>query len=309
MAAGDATRVGFVGLGMMGWPMAHNLAEAGFDLVVRDADPERQRSFAVEHGCAAAAGPHDFASASVVVTMLPDDRAVRDVMLDWEGGIGAALGPGAVVVDMSSSNPEGTTALGRELAAIGLPLVDAPVSGGIQRAGTGTLTIMVGADDEDAVQIAQPVLDALGANFFHTGPLGSGHAMKALNNFVGGGTYTLVAEALAIGQRFGLTPDTMIDVMNASTGRSFNTEIVFKEHVITGRYDTRFAVGLLSKDVGIAAKLAGSSGVEAPLCQLVSARWAEAAAELGGATDHSEAHKSWSSADLTAAAETAAEAQ
>jgi 3-hydroxyisobutyrate dehydrogenase len=288
--------------------MAHNLAEAGFDLVVRDADPERQSSFAVEHGCAAAERPQDFASANVVVTMLPDDRAVRDVMLGWDGGIGGALARDAVVVDMSSSNPEGTTALGQELTAMGLSLVDAPVSGGVERAGTGTLSIMVGADDEEAIRAAQPVLDVLGANFFYTGPLGSGHAMKALNNFVGGGTYALVVEALAIGQRFGLTPSTMIDVMNASTGRSFNTEVVVKDHVLTGRYGTRFAVGLLSKDVGIAAKLAGSSGVEAPLCRLVSERWAEAAAELGPAADHSEAHKSWWSADLTAAAETTAEA-
>ena len=85
-----------------------------------------------------------------------------------------ALAPGAVVVDMSSSNPEGTTALGKELAALGLSLVDAPVSGGVQRAGTGTLTIMIGADDEDAIGVAQPVLDALGESFFQTGPLGSG---------------------------------------------------------------------------------------------------------------------------------------
>lgn len=309
MARGDAIHVGFVGLGMMGWPMAHNLAEAGFDLVVRDADPELQHRFALEHECAAAAVPNDFSPASVVITMLPDDRAVRDVMLEWGGGIAAALAPGAVVVDMSSSNPEGTTALGKELAALGLSLVDAPVSGGVQRAGTATLTIMIGADDEDAIGVAQPVLDALGESFFHTGPLGSGHAMKALNNFVGGGTYALVVEALAIGRRFGLTPSTMIDVMNVSTGRSFNTEIVLKEHVITGRYETRFALGLLSKDVGIAAELARSSGVEAPLCELVSERWAGAAAELGPTADHSEAHKSWWSADLTAAAETAAEAQ
>ena len=230
-------------------------------------------------------------------------------MLGWEGGIGAALARGAVVVDMSSSNPEGTTALGEELAAMGVSLVDAPVSGGIERAGTGTLAIMVGADDEDAVLTAQPVLDVLGAHFFRTGPLGSGHAMKALNNFVGGGTYALVVEALAIGQRFGLTPSTMIEVMNASTGRSFNTEVVVKDHVITGRYATRFALGLLSKDVGIAAKLAASSGVEAPLCRLVSGRWAEAAATLGPAADHSEAHKSWWQADLADVAATGAEAK
>ena len=298
MAAAETTPVGFVGLGMMGWPMAHNLAEAGLALIVRDADAERQASFAGEHGCVAATRPQDFAEARVVVTMLPDDRIVRDAILEWDGGIASVLAGGAVVVDMSSSNPDGTTALGERLAALGMALVDAPVSGGIERAGTGTLTIMIGGDDEAAIEAAQPVLDVLGAHFFRTGPLGSGHAMKALNNFVGGGTYALVVEALAIGQHFGLAPSTMIDVMNASTGRSFNTEIVVKDHVVTGRYATGFALGLLSKDVGIAANLGDSSGVDAPLSHLVSRRWAEAAAGLGPAADHSEAHKCWWSSDL-----------
>jgi 3-hydroxyisobutyrate dehydrogenase len=150
----------------------------------------------------------------------------------------------------------------------------------------------------------QPVLDVLGERLFRTGALGTGHAMKALNNFVGGSTYAVVVEALAVGQRFGLSPQTMIDVMNASSGRSFNTEHVVKDHVLTGAYATGFAVGLLAKDVGIAAALAESAGVEAPLCRLVSRRFAEAAAALGPAADHSEAHRQWWPAVL---AETAAE--
>jgi 3-hydroxyisobutyrate dehydrogenase len=291
-------QVGFVGLGMMGWPMAHKLVVAGFQLVVRDADAERQQQFAAEHGCAAAESPDDFSAAGVVITMLPDDRAVRDAVMAWEGGIAAHLPAGAVVVDMSSSNPDGTTALGRELADLGIPLVDAPVSGGISRAGDGTLTIMIGADDDDAVDKAQPALNALGARFFRTGPLGSGHAMKALNNFVGGTGYVAVVEALTVGRHYGLSPSTMIDVMNASTGRSFNTEHVVKDHVLTGEYATGFAVGLLSKDVGIAAALAEASGVDAPLSRLSSGRWAQAAAELGGAADHSEAHKAWWASEL-----------
>jgi len=117
--------------------------------------------------------------------------------------------------------------------------------------------------------------------------------MKALNNFVGGATYAVVVEALAVGRRFGLDPETMIDVMNASTGRSFNTEHVLKDHVLTEAYATGFALGLLAKDVGIAATLARSAEVDAPLCELVSRRWAEAASDLGGSADHSEAHKHW----------------
>lgn len=292
------TQVGLVGLGMMGWPMARNLVNAGVDLVVRDADPERQQAFAAEHGCSSAEAPSAFSSATVVVTMLPDDTTVREVILDWQGGIAAALPTGAVVVDMSSSNPDGTRELGSRLAPLGIGLVDAPVSGGVTRAVDGTLTLMVGADDDDAIERARPVLEVLGGRLFRTGPLGSGHAMKALNNFVGGAAYAVLAEALAVGRRYGLDPETMIDVINASTGRSFNSEVVLKDHVLTGAYATGFALGLLAKDVGIAASLARSAEVDAPVCELVGKRWAEAAGDLGGSADHSEAHKHWYSEPL-----------
>ena len=296
--------VGFVGLGKMGWPMARNLAAAGHPLTVHDADPGLQASFAAEHGCDAAAEPGAFAAAEVVVTMLPDDAAVRDAVLDRQGGIAPALAPGSVVVDMSSSSPEATRALGRRLAELGLGLVDSPVSGGVVRAEEGTLTLMVGGGDEE-VERVRPVLEVLGERLFRTGALGTGHAMKALNNLVGGTTYAVVVEALAIGERYGLDPRTMIEVLNASTGRSFNTEHVVKDHVLTGTYGTGFALGLLAKDVGIAAALAAALEVDAPLADLVSSRLAEAAAGLGPAADHSEAHKVWWEARLDGSAEVA----
>ena len=292
-ADGPRPLVGFVGLGRMGRPMAQNLAAAGFPLVVHDADAERTARFASEHGCVAADSASSFAGAEVVVTMLPDDRAVRDAILLWDGGIAAALARRAVVVDMSSSNPDGTKSLGGELAPLGIGLVDAPVSGGVPRAEAGTLTLMIGSDDDAAVERVRPALEVLGERVFRTGPLGAGHAMKALNNLVGGATYAVVAEALAVGQRYGLAPGTMVDVMNASTGRSFNTEHVFGEHVVQGRYATGFALGLLAKDVSIAAALAGASGVDAPVCELENRCWADAASSLGAEADHSEAHKSW----------------
>ena len=293
--AGDGrpSLVGFVGLGNMGWPMAHNLAAAGLALVVRDADEALQQRFADEHGARAARCAADFADASVVVTMLPDETAVLDAVLRWDGGVAAALKAGAVVVDMSSSNPIGTRALGPQLAARGVALVDAPVSGGITRAGDGTLSIMIGADDEDAVARALPVLEILGEKLFRTGATGTGHAMKALNNFLGGAAYTTTAEALRIGAHFGLEPGTMLEVINSSTGRSFNSEVVFPQDVVPERYATRFALGLLAKDVGIAASLADAADVDAPACRLVSDRWAAALERLGPAADHSEAHKGW----------------
>jgi 3-hydroxyisobutyrate dehydrogenase len=225
---------------------------------------------------------------------------VREAILGWEGGIAAALKPGTVVLDMSSSDPVGTKALADDLAPAGIRVIDAPVSGGITRAEAGTLSLMVGGQDEDAFAQVRPVLETLGQRIFRTGPLGSGHAMKALNNFLGASAYTTAAEALAIGKEFGLDPRVMLDVVNSSTGRSFNTEVVLKDDVITGRYGTGFALGLLAKDVGIAADLAEAVGVDAPACQLVRNRWAEAAAALGFAADHSEAHKQWWPIDLSA---------
>ncbi len=294
--------VGFVGVGNMGSRMAANLAKAGFWMMVRDSNADTEARFAAEHAAAAAGSPESFAEADVVVTMLPDGAAVREAILGWQGGIAAALRPGAVVLDMSSSDPVATLALARELAPAGVRVIDAPVSGGITRAEAGTLSLMVGGQDEDAFALVRGVLETVGERIFRTGPLGSGHAMKALNNFLGAAAYTTAAEALAIGREFGLDPGVMLDVINASTGRSFNPEVVLKQDVITGRYGTGFALGLLAKDVGIAADLAEAVGVDAPACQLVHRRWAEAAEGLGFSADHSEAHKRWWPVDLSARA-------
>ncbi|HVW19542.1 MAG TPA: NAD(P)-dependent oxidoreductase [Solirubrobacteraceae bacterium] len=294
--------VGFVGLGNMGRPMARNLRRADFEVVVFDVDTDVSAAFADEFGGTVAVGPADFAPAEIVVTMLPDGKVVADAILEADGGIASGLVAGAVVVDMSSSNPLDTRKLGDALAERGIGLVDAPVSGGIAGADSGELTLMVGGDDAAAIERVRPVLEVLGGRIVLTGPLGSGHAMKALNNFCGAASYAATAEALAIGQRFGLSAEVMLAVLNTSTGRSFNTEVVFAHEVVTGRYGTNFALPLLAKDVGIAASLAESSGLETPVVGLVAQRWAQARDALGPARDHSEAHKAWWDVVLTSPA-------
>jgi 3-hydroxyisobutyrate dehydrogenase len=289
--------VGFVGLGRMGRPMAANLLLAGYQLVVRDADREVELRFADQLGAVSGSEASAFSAADVVITMLPDGRVVQDALL--RDGIADALSSRAAVVDMSSSSPHDTRQLGRELAGRSIALIDAPVSGGVARATDATLAIMVGADDEAAVDRALPILSALGRRVFRTGPLGSGHAMKALNNFCAAAGYAALAEALVLGRSFGLTPSTMVDIVNNSTGRSFCSDVVFPDEVVTGRYDTGFALGLLAKDVTIAAGMADGSGVDAPVCRLVQQRWAEAARALGFAADHSLAHKEWWDVDLS----------
>jgi 3-hydroxyisobutyrate dehydrogenase len=190
---GTDSTVGFVGVGNMGRRMAANLAKAGFSLVIRDTDADAQQRFIAAHGGEPATGPQSFARATVVVTMLPDGGAVREAMLGWEGGIAAALPSGAVVLDMSSADPVGTQALARDLAPLGIRVIDAPVSGGITRAESGTLSLMVGGLDDEAFARVSPVLETLGERIFRTGPLGSGHAMKALNNFLGASADTTAA--------------------------------------------------------------------------------------------------------------------
>jgi 3-hydroxyisobutyrate dehydrogenase len=288
-----ALTIGFVGLGNMGWPMAANLAAAGFSLVVRDADAGKQDGFVAAHpGTVAAAAPDAFAVADVVVTMLPDGVIVGDAILGW--GIGGVLRPGALIIEMSSADPADTLRLAAALEAGRVRVVDAPVSGGVPRAQTGELSIMVGGADED-VAMAQPVLRVLGdpARQFRTGRLGSGHAMKALNNIVGAATYCATAEAVVAGARFGLDPKTMIDIINASTGRSFVSANVIGDNVVNGAYATGFALGLMAKDVAIARSIIAATGVDAPVLALTDERWAAALGELGPAADQSRAHRSW----------------
>lgn len=288
--------IGFIGLGTMGWPMARNLARAGNRVAVADREAARRDAFADEHGCAAAAQPSDFAAAECVVTMLPTGRIVRDVLVEQDGGVARNLADGCVLVDMGSSDPTGTRALGDELAGHGLTLVDAPVSGGAAKAETGELSIMLGGDDSAATDRAADVVGALAARIFRTGPLGSGHALKALNNYVAAAGFTAAAEALVVGKRFGLDPNVLVDVLNASTGRNFSTEYTLQEHVLPGSFATGFSLGLMAKDVELAADLADAMEIPAPLCHAVRERLDGALAELDGESDHSLAVMLWDDA-------------
>ena len=301
--------VGFIGIGNMGWPMGANIVKAGHAVTVHDADAQRCARFAAEFGASAAPDlPALGRLADVVVTMLPDGRLVREVVLGGESGpsLLASLRPGTVVVDMSSSDPVGTRELGAVLRAAGVALVDAPVSGLVQRARTGSLTIMIGADDEAALERVRPVLDCLGERLFRTGSLGCGHAMKALNNVVAATAFTATAEALIVGKRFGLDPQVMTRILNVSTGRSFHSDVSFPDHVLTRKFATGFTLGLLAKDVGIAGDLCESVAADAPLIELVRRLWAEGRDEIGAAQDNSAIIKRWERINEVTIAATAA---
>lgn len=288
------SQVTLIGAGNMGAPMAANLVRAGFNVTVYDADRSRAAEVARSAGARAAATLADAADCEFCVTMLPTSAIVQDVLLRVDGGafIGSVR-PGTIVIDMSSSEPAQTRETGRILADRGVLMVDAPVSGGVARAQSATLTIMIGSDDDEAVARATPVLNAMGNRLFRVGRLGAGDAMKAANNYVAAATYAATAEALVMGKAFGLDPAMMVEILNVSTGRSFNSEIVMKEHVVTKRYATGFALALLAKDVRIAAGLADGQGIDAPLSRLVSERYLQASGALGPGADNSEALRAW----------------
>ncbi len=287
-------RVGFIGIGNMGWPMASHIAQAGHELTVFEVDAARASRFAQEENCKAAANLAEVAANEIIVTMLPTGRIVRQALLEDQGGAFAkALKPGTLIVDMSSSEPVGTRELGAEIAKRGAVLIDAPVSGAVPRAKAGTLAIMIGGDDKAAIERAKPLLLSMGKQLFETGPLGTGHAMKALNNYIAAAGYTAVVESLLIGQRFGLNQETMVDILNVSTGRNFTTEVMIKEQVLGGKFATGFALGLMAKDVKIAADLGEAVKLDAPVSRLIRDRWALARERLGAARDTSEALLSW----------------
>lgn len=282
--------VGFIGTGSMGGPMAERIAGAGFPLTVHDASAERAREVAERIGAGYGTTSADLARAcDVVITMLPTSGVVAAV-LDGTDGVLAGLRPGTVVVEMSSGVPGFTRRLAERVAVHGGTLVDAPVSGGVPRARTGELAIMVGGDGA-AVDRVEPVLRAMGDRILRTGPVGSAHAMKALNNLVSAGGFLIGIEALLIGQASGLDPEVMVDVLNTSTGMNNSTQKKFKQFVLSRRFDSGFSLGLMSKDLTIALDVAKEAGVPAPYAALCREIWAAALASLGPDEDHTGAAK------------------
>lgn len=278
------SRIGFIGIGNMGQPMAARLAGAGYRLAVLDADPARSAAFAEQHGARVAESAKDLAwDSEVVITMLPNSDVVGALLLG-DAGVLAGLPAGSVVIEMSSGAPARTVAFAEAVAAAGSALVDAPVSGGVSRAVTGDLSIMVGGDGEVVARI-EPVLRAMGSTIQVTGKAGTAHAMKALNNLVSAGGFLIGVEALLIGRKFGLDPVLMTDVLNASTGMNNSTQKKFKQFVLSRQFNSGFGLDLMVKDLSIALGIAEDSKAAVPFAALCRELWA-AAANTGPGQDH-----------------------
>lgn len=281
-------RVGLVGVGNMGAPMARCLAKAEHPVMLFDTKRDALEPFRAESNMFSIAPDLESVGREcrTVITMLPDSKIVRAATFGGSGsaGFGSKLAKGSVVIDMSSSYPIDTQKLGEDLAKQGVALIDAPVSGGVPKAITGQLAIMAGGRAED-IDSVEPVLRAMGT-VHRTGPLGSGHAMKALNNFVSAAGLVATAEALVVGQKFGLDGAVMTKVLNASTGKNNTTENKAERYMLNHAFNSGFALALMDKDVGMANRLAGELGIEAAELSFVSQLLAKVLAELGPSADH-----------------------
>lgn len=275
-------RVVFIGIGNMGWPMAARLVQAGFDVATSDAIPARADDFVKEIGGEAA---HDLTkavnAADAIVTMLPTSTHVESVVNEIDG----ALHEGQIVIDMTSGLPATTRRLAESLGPRGIALVDAPVSGGVSRARTGELAIMTGGDAVTLDRV-DSLLKAMGTTIHRIGGVGAGQAMKALNNLVSAGGFLMAVEALIIGQKFGLDPSVMTDVLNASTGMNNSTQKKLKQFVLSRSFDSGFGLDLMVKDLTIALDVARDGAVPTPFSALCREMWANAAAMLGKGQDH-----------------------
>jgi 3-hydroxyisobutyrate dehydrogenase len=258
-------RIGFIGIGVMGAPMAGHLAKAGFTLAIHDINRAKANALAAEYeGITVAENPQVIGEMSdIVITMLPSGAYVREVVLGSSGVI-TGLHVGGLLLDTSSSEPWLTVDTAAALAAAGIDMVDAPVSGAQIGAQSAQLVFMVGGGEEPVDRV-MPLLQVMGKQVFHLGPIGAGHAMKCINNLITSIALVATAEGLIIGKRCGLDPDIMIDVLNVSTGMSWISQTQFKQRIINRKFDDSFKLELMVKDIGIAMELADRNGVPAPL--------------------------------------------
>ncbi len=282
-------RIAFLGLGAIGTPMARHLVRPEFDLVVWNRTAGRATDFAAaQPGARVAATPAAAAAdRDIVITCLPVSADVEG-LLDGPDGLLAGLRAGATLVDCTSGDPATSRRMAARLAERGIAFLDAPVSGGVTGAEQGKLTVMVGGDGA-VLERVRPVLDCFGARVVHCGAVGTGDALKAVNNALLAMHIWGTAEGLVALEKAGVRSDVALDVINASSGRSNASMNLFPERVLTRAFPRTFRLALLSKDVGIAADLARVQRVPSPIMQLTAELFRTAHGELGDEADHVEA--------------------
>ena len=280
-----AEKVGFIGLGIMGGPMARNLMEAGQELVLYNRTREKADELAKDGNADVAKSPREVAEGSdIIVTMLPDSPQVREVLIG-EDGVLEGLKEGALVVDMSTISPVVTEVLAEKVKEKGASMLDAPVSGGDVGAIEGTLSIMVGGSEED-FERARPLFEVMGKTVTHVGPIGAGQVVKAANQIVVALTIEAVSEALVLGSRGGVAPEKILDVLGGGLAGNKVMEVK-REKFLSHQFDPGFRSELHHKDLGIALAAGREYGVALPVTAIVDQMLLSMRQKGWGGEDHS----------------------
>jgi 3-hydroxyisobutyrate dehydrogenase len=278
--------IAFIGLGQMGAPMARNLLKAGYAVGGHDRDASIATRFSDSASFAWCASAADAVrGADLVILMLPDSTIVDHVLWQGESALSARMTPGALVIDMSSSDPMCSRENAKKLKVLDLGFIDAPVSGGVKKAEAGTLAIMMGGEAA-SVERARPVLETMGKTLTHVGEAGAGHAVKALNNYVSAAGLLAVCEALAAAEKFGINPHLVNQVFNASTGKNNTTKNKVEAFMLNGAFNSGFALALMKKDLETANRFIGQVESGAEFSRHCLQIWTDANAQLEPDADH-----------------------
>jgi 3-hydroxyisobutyrate dehydrogenase-like beta-hydroxyacid dehydrogenase len=277
-------KVGFIGLGAMGVPMSQRLLEAGYPLVVFDVRKEAVETI-VKKGARGAASSKEVAEqCGKVITIVPNSEAVEQVVFG-PAGLLEGMKAGSVLMEMTSAYPPSTLKVNQALAAKGVHMIDAPVSGGVVGAVAGTLSVMVGGD-EKIFESCRPILSVMGKNLFYIGGIGFGHTLKAINNFLSATTLAATSEALILASKMGISPQRAVEVLQVSTGRSYATELKIPKFVLPRTFNSGFTLELMHKDLNTVTRMAREYKVPMLLANLVQELYGYSLAHGDNKTDH-----------------------
>lgn len=282
------TKIAFIGLGLMGVPMAHNLLKAGYLVKGFDLNPNVGEKFSDVSGFQLASSPTEAIDGSDVTILMLPDSSIIDAMLwgaNGQPGIAGNLKVASYLVDMSSSSPISSRENNQKLTAMGIHFVDAPVSGGVKKATDGSLAIIVGGQKSD-FDVCLPLLEKMGKSIVYVGDAGAAHAVKALNNYVSAAGLIAASEALNAAQKFGLDPHVVNKVFNASTGRNNSTENKVENFMLNETFNSGFSLALMRKDLQIALGFIESMSCYSSLAKQCVLTAQAADEQLGKGADH-----------------------
>ena len=285
------TQIGFIGIGQMGMPMIRNLLKANFSVSGFDLNPlvadelKNETHFEMAESAIALTTKCD-----VIILMLPDSNIVDRLLWEGDQSLAKAMNPRQKLIDMSSSDPVRSRANFERMAQLGISFIDAPVSGGVRRAKDGSLSIMIGGLATDVADV-DPIFKAMGKTLVHVGAAGSGHAVKALNNYVSASGLLAVCEALVAAEKFGIDPHLVNQVFNASTGKNNTTEVKVENFMLSGTFNSGFSLALMRKDLQTALDFITRMETPKTFANTCTETWTQAEKVLDKGADHTAMYK------------------